>query len=363
MLPLFLLGLDAFFLLVFTAFALLMPALTRRDVLFGVTVPPNARATPAGRTILRGYRLGVIGLALILGVIVALLWQLAPATWMALAPVALALLLDIPYLLAYRATRRLAANPPEAPFARPGPAAELIPRQYATSVPWIWETLPLAIVALTAAYLAITYAAAPAIIPTHFDLAGVAKAFSRKTVGSYFSLVWTQLFMEVFLTVIAVLVAGAKAVPGRADLGFRRRMLRFLFFVKVLSIAFMGGLAVFIAQASLSAHPQVGLPLAMSAVFVLLTLGGVFALGISTGQGGARLGPAAETATDRMDDRYWKLGAIYANRDDPSIFVEQRFGLGWTLNFGNPRALGVMLGLLVLPMVLAVGLILFATPR
>jgi uncharacterized membrane protein len=125
----------------------------------------------------------------------------------------------------------------------------------------------------------------------------------------------------------------------------------------------MGGLAVFIAQASLSAHPQVGLPLAMSAVFVLLTLGGVFALGISTGQGGARLGPAAETATDRMDDRYWKLGAIYANRDDPSIFVEQRFGLGWTLNFGNPRALGIMLGLLVLPMVLAVGLILFATPR
>lgn len=368
----FLIGLNAFYLLVFAAFALLLPAITRRDLLFGVTVPPDTRATPAGRAILRGYRLGVLGLTLLLAAALALLWLLAPASWwetpwMAVLPVVLALFPDIPYLLAYRAARQLAARSPQptaaTAAAQAAPAAELVPRRYGDYVPWIWETLPLAMIALTAAYLAITYAAAPAIIPTHFDIAGTPNAFARKTIGSYFLLVWTQLFIEILITALAVLVVGAKAVPGRADQRFRRRMLRFLYFIKVLSLAFVGILAVVIAQASLSARPQVGLPLVMSGIFVMLTLGAAFALAITTGQGGARLAPADEAATDRLADRYWKLGAIYVNRDDPSLFVERRFGFGWTLNFGNPRALAVLVGIVAFTTLFVVAIFAFATPH
>jgi uncharacterized membrane protein len=36
------------------------------------------------------------------------------------------------------------------------------------------------------------------------------------------------------------------------------------------------------------------------------------------------------------DDRFWKLGMIYFNPEDPSIMVNKRFGIGRTLNFGNP---------------------------
>jgi uncharacterized membrane protein len=118
-----------------------------------------------------------------------------------------------------------------------------------------------------------------------------------------------------------------------------------------------------IAQASLSAHPQLGLTLAISGVFLLLTLGSAFVLGITTGQGGARLETSPETATDRLDDRYWYLGAIYVNRNDPSMFVERRFGLGWTLNFGNPRAILAIIGLLVVPLLLVLGIATLATPR
>ncbi len=39
------------------------------------------------------------------------------------------------------------------------------------------------------------------------------------------------------------------------------------------------------------------------------------------------------------DNRLWKYGAFYVNRDDPSMFVEKRFGLGYTINFANPKAL------------------------
>lgn len=45
----------------------------------------------------------------------------------------------------------------------------------------------------------------------------------------------------------------------------------------------------------------------------------------------------ASGVTDVDEDRCWKGGLIYINREDPSIFVEKRFGVGWTLNLGNPR--------------------------
>jgi len=71
------------------------------------------------------------------------------------------------------------------------------------------------------------------------------------------------------------------------------------------------------------------------------------------GQGGTRLvgsagadSRAVAPVGDRTPDKYWKLGLIYINRNDPALFVEKRFGIGYTLNFGHPGA-WVFLALLV----------------
>jgi hypothetical protein len=61
------------------------------------------------------------------------------------------------------------------------------------------------------------------------------------------------------------------------------------------------------------------------------------------GQGGSRLpGLAADPGragiVNRDDDRFWKGGLVYVNHGDPAILVGKRFGVGWTLNFGNARA-------------------------
>lgn len=42
------------------------------------------------------------------------------------------------------------------------------------------------------------------------------------------------------------------------------------------------------------------------------------------------------------------LGAFYINRDDPSIFVEKRFGIGYTINFGNPKAVALLVAFLAI---------------
>jgi uncharacterized membrane protein len=74
---------------------------------------------------------------------------------------------------------------------------------------------------------------------------------------------------------------------------------------------------------------------------LVIGYGAIFAVLIRTGQGGFRLGlastgagPALATA-DRDDDRFWKAGLFYVNRDDPALMVAKRFGAGWTVNFGN----------------------------
>jgi uncharacterized membrane protein len=68
-------------------------------------------------------------------------------------------------------------------------------------------------------------------------------------------------------------------------------------------------------------------------------------------------------AVFRDDDRYWYGGVFYHNPDDPALFVPKRFGLGWTMNFGHPRAKLVLLGMLLLvllpPLVVAILGVLF----
>jgi uncharacterized membrane protein len=275
------------------------------------------------------------------------------------------LLLDtLPYLVAYRASRRLASAAPAAsPAPAPQPAAELRPRRYGDYVPWYWEILPLLIIAATTAYLAVTYAAAPAIIPTHFGLDGQPNQYSVKTIGSYFALVWIQLGLEVLLTSLALLLVGSKAVPGEAEARFRRAWIRFLYVLKLLLLALLGALAVGIAYSSISGIlPPVWffvLPLAVVGVVMV----GSLVLALRTGQGGSRLGSPDESATDRLDDRYWILGIIYVNRNDPSIFVERRFGVGWTLNFGNPRGIAVLLAILAVPLLTSLLVVVLLTLR
>jgi hypothetical protein len=73
---------------------------------------------------------------------------------------------------------------------------------------------------------------------------------------------------------------------------------------------------------------------------------------LRVGQGGQRgLSPEARGAIrgDATPDSAWKGGGLlYFNPSDPAIWVEQRIGIGYTVNFGNPRA-WLLLGLFALP--------------
>lgn len=47
---------------------------------------------------------------------------------------------------------------------------------------------------------------------------------------------------------------------------------------------------------------------------------------------------AAAPKGQRPRDEEWKGGVFYSNRSDRALLVPKRFGVGYTLNFGNPWA-------------------------
>ncbi|MGP6158924.1 MAG: DUF5808 domain-containing protein [Vulcanimicrobiaceae bacterium] len=58
--------------------------------------------------------------------------------------------------------------------------------------------------------------------------------------------------------------------------------------------------------------------------------------------------PATVAIGDRTQDRNWILGVFYFNRDDPSVFIQHRFGIGYTLNMARPTSrLIVLVALLI----------------
>ena len=68
------------------------------------------------------------------------------------------------------------------------------------------------------------------------------------------------------------------------------------------------------------------------------------------GQNGSRLiaRVGQSDAMPRDDDRFWKLGIFYVNRDDASLFLPERFGIGWTINWGRPAAWALVAGFVLL---------------
>lgn len=87
-----------------------------------------------------------------------------------------------------------------------------------------------------------------------------------------------------------------------------------------------------ISNAVISAVPMVFMAGVTLAVIILM---------IKVGQSGVRLKTSNKHAgQDTVNsDQNWIGGVIYCNREDHSLFVERRFGMGYTLNFGNPKSI------------------------
>jgi uncharacterized membrane protein len=327
-------------------FMLLYPRIARKGLLFGVYVGEDRAFSTEARAITRAWYRGMIAaiaLALAVGAAVASRPELPLAM---VAPILLLIAgFAVLYLVAYGRARRLA--PPSAPsLPEHAPGSTAAP---SLALPWavlvVGTLAGLCVIANALAH----YDAMPDPMPTHFGPSGRPDGWSRKSVGAVMVLPLMTLVLGVTLGGVALLTARAKRsvrLDGGASLSaqnrFRAAMSRFLAILGLLVTAMLASLSVTSAQVAVGERRA--LPawvLAIGGAMFLYTMFGSAWLAIRYGQGGARLenGGATGPLTNGLaDNRVWKLGAFYVNREDPSWLVEHRFGFGYTLNFGNPRA-------------------------
>lgn len=216
-----------------------------------------------------------------------------------------------------------------------------------------WFLIHAVIIAASAALALSQYAAIPDPVAMKFDFSGqvvhsAAKSYRIVLFPNVMQVIMTVLFRFVNWSIQhskQQLQAGDPERSLRQNAAFRRRWSVFTLassLALVLMFSFMQVNMIRPMDQNLLMLVSMAVP-----VFIVLF---ALVLSFTTGQGGSRIGrgpAAAGTGTaPAQDDRYWKLGAIYFNPQDPTIFVEKRTGIGWTMNFANPISWITLLGIL-----------------
>ena len=325
-----------------------VPWLTRRREAFAVTVPETAQADPRIARMRRVY----------LGVLLAVSAASAGAAYaLALSadPLALSSVVCAPVLagfvlmLVFRSRVR-AIKRSEGWVARgmrsssvAGAAEKNAPRP----LPLTWDLLYLPVILATLALTVALYPAMPDPVPVHYNAAGV--------VDNYLAKGWQVIAMPVAVQAFLALSFAAahwqilRSRRPAAPESPAASALAYGMFARAQSVALLvTGLVVVAAIALMPvAFAELVTPAQSLVVLLVVCVAAIVPnVGVSLvyGQAGSRLlrrmGASGELDFD--DDARWKLGVFYVSREDPSVVVPRRFGVGWAMNWGNPRSWGLV---------------------
>lgn len=215
------------------------------------------------------------------------------------------------------------------------------------SLKWNWAYVP--IMVITVIIAVVGYDAMPDMIPMHIDFAGNVTDVAQKTP----MVVAFPVLFEVFMAVCFVFShwSALRSKPGITPEHPASSSWAYGLFLRAQTVTLLAcGLlltAVIGILMELSFIGMASLQIVLIAVLALTVLVLVATVGVNLafGQSGSKVFRMEESDNLlRNDDVCWKLGMIYVNGNDASIFVPKRSGFGWTVNLGRPSAWALMAG-------------------
>lgn len=345
-----------------------LPDLLPPTVRMGVRVPLEHRDDPGVIAATRQYRIGWSIASAIGGTL--LVWGLFGPS--AAAVIAAPFVAACGSMVAYVAARRRllqhksgsgwSAEGPKSRYAAIESPARLV--QLA-----VWWVPAVVIWAATLFAGIVLYPTLPSVLATHYNAAGMPDSWSSKSPATVFGLTIVGAGVLVVLTALAIAVFRSKPyldvssphLDARRQAVFRERMARGLLGLGACLQASLGLAAALVWGLGPAGEAGVLLPLAP----LLVGAVGLVLVAVRSGQLGSRIGgeglpPAAREEVTvpypaMDDDAYWRAGLFYVNRSDPAVLVPKRFGVGWTLNLGNPWSwliLSLPLGLITVALLL-----------
>ncbi|MEN8698312.1 DUF1648 domain-containing protein [Bacillus infantis] len=328
-----------------------IPYWTRRTESFGISIPEDVYKTGE----LRGMRKQYVLFTALLSIAATIIFLLSGTAFSAdeqkvsilfsgtaLGYIVLSFLI---YLVFHRRMKTLKQNNQWSADKSQLVVVDTAFRKQKLTYSNLWFILSFVIVLATVFLTFQNYQSMPEQIPTQYNFDGEAANWIEKSYRSVLIMPIMQIYLTLLFMFINTIIAKAKQQVSAKNpeesmyrnVIFRRRWSAYIIIIGtavVLLLAFIQVSAIYPIDTQL-----------LTIIPLLFTIGAVTGsifLSITTGQGGSRVKTAASgkngDVIDRDDDRYWKLGMFYFNSNDPSLFLEKRFGVGWTINLARPSA-------------------------
>ncbi|MGG6312569.1 DUF1648 domain-containing protein [Paenibacillus macerans] len=346
-----------------------MPYLTREIVSFGVSVSEEQYHSETLRRLRRQFAAvsGVIYAALLLICVFSLMNKDGNAQGAIFgAYIGITVVLSMAINLSfYFRMKKLRPSLPSAPAQKAVLAVDTGFRRQKLALSGKWFLIHAAIIAVSVVLVLANYRSIPDPVAMKFDFEGqvlssAAKSYRVVLFPNMMQAIMCLLFWFVNWSIRnskQQLQAGDPERSIRQNAAFRRRWSVFTLLSSlalVLMFSFM--------QANMVRPLDTDIVMLVSLIVPVFIVLFAIVLSFMTGQGGSRIGrrdSAQPSGTASVqDDRHWKLGAVYFNPQDPTIFLEKRAGIGWTLNLANPLTWLILFGIvavIVLSGVLAAG--------
>lgn len=196
--------------------------------------------------------------------------------------------------------------------------------------------IPLVLTTLVGIYVLVNYNSIPDTIPIHWRPNGDVDAFSNKSFIKILSIIGMMIMLGIIIYISSIysLKTRAKLSIDSIDNSKKAHLhylnifgLTFLFLNIGCEILFI---EIFIA--TLNASNINTLILCIATIIIILT--SIYQIYLYY-KFPNKSKNAAYSVDD--DDSLWIFGCIYNNPNDPSLFVNKRFGVGWTVNIGSNK--------------------------
>ncbi|KEI86730.1 membrane protein [Clostridium botulinum B2 267] len=224
--------------------------------------------------------------------------------------------------------------------------------------PW-WFLIPILIILITIFMNIKAYPNLPNKVATHWDFNGNVNGYQNKSTF----LIYQMPLMELFITSIFFLcykiigwskkqISAVNPEESKTRNKLFRRILSIYITFSAIAMTIFLSIINFQIMKVIDINDKY--MMYFSLIFTLSIIIATILLGVKVGQGGSNLklnykNDNKNNFINKDDDDHWILGnTIYYNKEDPSLFIEKRFGIGWTINAGRPLGLIIYISLILI---------------
>ncbi|KGA81751.1 DUF1648 domain-containing protein [Lysinibacillus fusiformis] len=327
---------------------MIVPFIVRETIVFGVTVPDQHIKHPALADVKKRYAQIVGGTGVVFLIVMIISYNLLTSEsiqgmfllgclW-SLLTVSMGL-----YWVYHQKISALKRQEQWGVNLKQVRAVDLTARSRDEMLPWSFFAVPLVISGFLIIYTILHYDQMPANIAVHWGPSGEADAWKSKTYLTAISLPLIMLMMQFMMWGItdsikrsAIKIAVNRKEESLEDQLKTRKFMSW----QILLVSYAITVLLTVLQLS-NIYPAMTVGYKLLPLFVLflvVVVGSLLIYVVKKRKYRVRYEKNIDSQVMDVDeDRYWKGGLIYMNRQDPSIFVEKRFGVGWTMNLANPR--------------------------